>query len=158
LSGYSVSTVSKALNNKLDISSATRETIKTIAKQHNYTPNNYAVALRVKKSQSIAVILPEITTACYNQSLCHIQKSAERLGYRTLFYQSFNSDDKEFSYIKTLNDGSVEGVIVIRPNFKENSDYSSNLIPVQLLEINNNQSLEEVKHNTNLSLINLLNE
>ncbi|WP_084221520.1 LacI family DNA-binding transcriptional regulator [Winogradskyella sp. PG-2] len=49
LSGYSISTVSKALNNKLEISKATREIIKSIAKRHNYVPNNYAVSLRIQK-------------------------------------------------------------------------------------------------------------
>jgi LacI family transcriptional regulator len=158
LSGYSVSTVSKALNNKLDISRTTRETIKAIAKQHNYIPNNYAVSLRVKRTQSIAVILPDVTTVCYNQSLCQIQKSAEKFGYRILFYQSFNSYDKELNYIKTLNDGSVEGVIIIKSIFKQTLDYNSDLMPVQLLEINMNQSPEEVKSYSNIILRNLLKD
>ena len=55
LSGFSVSTVSKALNNKLDISIETRKAIKDIAKKHHYVPNNFAVALRVKRTQTVAV-------------------------------------------------------------------------------------------------------
>ena len=86
LSGYSISTVSKALNNKLDISKATRESIKTIAKQHNYIPNNYAVSLRIQKTESIAVILPELTQACFSHSLSHLQKSIERLGYSRILF------------------------------------------------------------------------
>ena len=62
LSGYSVSTVSKALNNKTDISEGTKTMIKRIAKEHNYVPNKYAVALRKKRIQLIAVILPKVNT------------------------------------------------------------------------------------------------
>ncbi|GAA4241841.1 MULTISPECIES: LacI family DNA-binding transcriptional regulator [Winogradskyella] len=156
LSGYSISTVSKALNNKLEISEATRKTINTIAKQHNYVPNNYAVSLRIKKTESIAVILPEVTKACYSHSLCHLQKSAERFGYRILFYQSFNSYEKELNYIKNLNDGSIEGAIIISSENKQKSQFEGNSLSIELLNIDSNQSLEEVKQLSYNSLINLL--
>lgn len=156
LSGYSISTVSKALNNKLEISKATRDSIKTLADQHNYVPNNYAVSLRMQKTGTIAVILPEVTKACYNHSLCHLQKTAENFGYRILFYQSFNSHDKELNYIKSLSDGSIEGILLISSEKKQKSKYTSNLVPVELLHINLSQSLEEIKQLSDKSLMKLL--
>jgi len=156
LSGYSISTVSKALNNKLEISEATREAIKSIAKQHNYVPNNYAVSLRNKKTESIAVILPEVTQSCYSHALCHIQKSAENIGYRILFYQSFNCNDKERNYIKSLSDGSVDGIIVVSKGNKSKSDYTSNSTPIELLRIKDDQCFVELKSLSNNSLVNLL--
>lgn len=157
LSGYSISTVSKALNNKLDISKATRDAIKSIAKQHNYVPNNYAVSLRNQKTESIAVILPEVTQACYSHALCHLQKSAENIGYRILFYQSFNCSDKERNYIKSLSDGSVDGIIVVSKDNKSKSDYTYNSIPIELLKIKDDQCFVEIKSLSNNSLVKLLN-
>ncbi len=157
LSGYSISTVSKALNNKLEISKATRESIKTIAKQHNYVPNNYAVSLRIQKTGSIAVILPKVTETCYGYSLCYLQKSAEKLGYRILFYQSFNSSTKELDYIKSLSDGSIDGIIVVSSEHKEKSEYTGNSFPIELLQIKRSQSVDEIKQLSYDSLINLLN-
>ena len=156
LSGYSISTVSKALNNKLEISKATRETIKTIAKQHNYVPNNYAVSLRMQKTGSIAVILPEVTQVHYGHSLCHLQKSAEILGYRILFYQSFNCNTKELNYIKSLSDGSIDGIIVVSSNCKSKSQYANSSFPVELLSVNPSLSLEEIKQLSYKSLTNVL--
>ncbi len=156
LSGYSISTVSKALNNKLDISKATRESIKTIAKQHNYIPNNYAVSLRIQKTESIAVILPELTQACFSHSLSHLQKSAESFGYRILFYQSLNSYTKELKYIKNLSDGSIDGIIVVSAKNKQKSQYISHSFPIELLNIDINHSLEEIKQRSYSSLINVL--
>ena len=156
LSGYSISTVSKALNNKLEISKATRETIKTIAKQHNYVPNNYAVSLRMQKTGSIAVILPEVTQAHYGHSLCHLQKSAEILGYRILFYQSFNCNTKELNYIKSLSDGSIDGIIVISSANKSKSLYENNSFPIEFLHLTADFSLEEIKQQSYRSLTNVL--
>ena len=156
LSGYSISTVSKALNNRLDISKATRETIKTIAEQHNYVPNNYAVSLRMQQTKSVAVIVPKVTEQCYSHVLCHLQKSAESFGYRILFYQSFNSYTKEVNYIKSLSDGSIDGIIIVSKDNREVSDYANNSIPMELLNITENLSLEDIKIQSLKSLSNLL--
>jgi len=158
LSGYSVSTVSKAMNDKIDVSIAARNSIKAIAEKINYVPNNYAVALRVKKSQSIAVVLPEVTQRSYNQALCYLQKSAEDFGYRVLLFQSFNSHSKEMEYIKSLNDGSTDGIIVISKGNKDESDYAHNSIPVELLNIKDDQSIEEIKILSLSSLTKLIQE
>ena len=61
LSGCSISTVSKALNDKYDVSKATRVKIQELARDYNYIPNNAAVALRKKKSKTLAIIVPQIT-------------------------------------------------------------------------------------------------
>ncbi|WP_299098497.1 LacI family DNA-binding transcriptional regulator [uncultured Winogradskyella sp.] len=157
ISGYSISTVSKALNNKLEISKATRDAIKNIAKQHNYVPNSYAVSLRMQKTGSIAVILPKVTEPRYNYALCHLQKSAEKLGYRIFFYQSFDSSSKELNYIKSLSDGSIDGIILISSEeTKEKSKYSSDIFPVELLNVSFNQPLEEIKSMANQSILNVL--
>ena len=156
LSGYSISTVSKALNNKHEISKATRDTIKTIAKQHNYVPNNYAVSLRMQKTGSIAVIVPEITETCYSHSLSHLQKSAESFGYRILFYQSFNSNTKELNCIKSLSDGSIDGIIVVSSEIKNKSHYTNSSFPIEFINIDSHQSIEEIKQRSHLSLVNVL--
>jgi len=157
ISGFSVSTVSKALNNKLDVSKTTRNSIQAIAKELNYVPNNYAVALRVKKSQAtIAVVLPKVTEKSYNQALCYVQKSAEDFGYRILLFQSFNSQSNEMNYIKSLNDGSAHGIIVISKEDKHRSDYAYNSIPIELLNIKENLPLDEIRRLSYNSLIKLL--
>ena len=60
MSGYSVSTVSKALRDKKDISVKTRKIIKELAATYDFVPNNSAIALRSQKSNTIAVIVPNM--------------------------------------------------------------------------------------------------
>ncbi|MBC2844140.1 LacI family DNA-binding transcriptional regulator [Winogradskyella flava] len=155
LSGYSISTVSKAMNNKKDISLETRKAIRNIAKQHNYIPNNYAVSLRSKTSKSIAIIVPKVTERCFNQALDSLQKKAEIENYRILFYQSFGNKSREKNYINSLNDGSVHGIIVIskEPRTKNYSNYS---MPVQALNIEEYHSIEEISKRAEQSLTRLL--
>lgn len=113
LSGYSVSTVSKALNDKKDINTETKATILNIAKKHNYVPNYYAIALRKQQTKTLAVIIPNISDKFYGHLLSEIQNLTFELGFRLLVFQSSASTQKEEECFKIINDGSVNGVLII---------------------------------------------
>lgn len=121
LSGYSISTVSKALNGKKDISSNARNTIKEIAKKANYTPNYAAIALRKQVTKTFAVIVPQIGESKTAKFLSEIQKLSFIYEYRLLVFQSFNSHKKEIECINLINDGSVDGMILVSNNDKVSS-------------------------------------
>lgn len=142
VSGYSVSTVSKALNNKSDISIDTRKVIQTIADEYNYVPNNFAIALRKKKTKMISVIVPQINTPFYSCFLSSIEKLAYSYGYRIILFQSFEDTGKENFFIKNNNDGSVDGLIIITKNKLLNKYFKEeNNLPVEYICID--ESLPE---------------
>ncbi|OIQ18765.1 LacI family DNA-binding transcriptional regulator [Lacinutrix sp. MedPE-SW] len=142
LSGYSVSTVSKAINNKLDISLKTKKRIHDIAKKYNYIPNTYAVGLRKKRTQALAVILPQVNTNFYSWILFNIEKIASNKGYKIVLFQSFESPLKEKECIKISSDGSVDGVILLSKNKLQLLEYN---YPVEVIDINENQSKEQLQ-------------
>ena len=144
MSGFSVSTVSKALNDKKDISIETRNTIKGIAQKFNYIPNNYAVALRGKKTKSIAIILPSITVSYYNHALFYLQKKAVDLGYRVLLYQTFNSRKAEIDYINSLNDGSIDGVFIISNSSEESLSRNQIKFPIVIVNLKKEDSINDI--------------
>ena len=55
----SVSTVSKAMNDRADVSSAKKEEIRRVAREMNYVPNYMASALKNQYTRNIGVILAE---------------------------------------------------------------------------------------------------
>jgi len=57
----SVSTVSKALNDRSDVGRDKKEEIQRIAKEMNYVPNFMASTLRSKRTRNIGVLLSEST-------------------------------------------------------------------------------------------------
>lgn len=158
VAGYSVSTVSKALNNKLDISKNTRDIIQSIADKYNYVPNNYAVALRKKKTSTIAVIVPQINRPVYSSFLFNIEQLAYAKGYRLVIYQSFEEESREKEFIKNNNDGSVDGLIIITKN-DLHSKYlnEDNNLPVKYIKANKKQSEKLLNKNYIDSFSTLLN-
>lgn len=126
MSGYSVSTISKALHDKEDISIKTRQIIKELAESYDFVPNNSAIALRSQKSNTIAVIVPQIDSMIYGSMLNSIQMEAFKQGYRVVVQQYLNYENGELECLKSLRNGGIDGVIVIGTsssleNLKQNS-------------------------------------
>ncbi|AEH01607.1 LacI family DNA-binding transcriptional regulator [Lacinutrix sp. 5H-3-7-4] len=142
ISGFSVSTVSKAINNKLDISEKTKQLIHSIAKEHNYIPNTYAIGLRKKRTQAVAVIVPQVNTNFYSWFLFNLEKLAYNNGYKIVLYQSFESPEKEKECIKISSDGSVDGVILLSKNKPK---ISNNNYPLEFIQITEHQSKEQLE-------------
>lgn len=143
LTGFSISTVSKALNDKLDVSVKTKRLITRVAKKYNYIPNSLAVSLRNRKSSTVAIILPQINVDFYSSLLFHFQKIADRQHYRIVVFQSFESEQKEIEYLKSICDGSIDGAIVIT-RAKNNLYLQDYMIPVLSLSILETLSTENL--------------
>ena len=158
LTGFSVSTVSKALNNKFDISLSTRKIIQKIASKHNYVPNTYAVALRKKQTNVIAIIVPQINTTFYSCFLHNIEKVAYKFGYRIVLFQSFEEHKREQECLKLINDGSVDGAIMLSSNCLKNlTSNEKNQLPIQCIQISEQFQEEELKEKSILVFKKLLN-
>ncbi|RMA64826.1 LacI family DNA-binding transcriptional regulator [Ulvibacter antarcticus] len=150
LTGFSISTVSKALNNRVDISLKTKEIVVEVAKKHNYVPNSFAVGLRKNKSHTVAVILPQVNVPFYGNLLFYFHRIADCLGYRLLVFQSFKSEKKEIEYLKNIGDGSIDGAIVIT-NKKNKCPYNQFSVPVltiPIFEAEAAENLERFSFNT----------
>lgn len=123
LSGFSISTVSKALNDKLDISNKTKVKIQELAKNFNYVPNSSALALKIRRTKIIAIIVPQVNSI-YSNIISSVEENAFQKGYRILILQSLKSEERELECINNVRDGSVDGIIIIKPFQKRN--YSTN--------------------------------
>lgn len=119
----SVSTVSKAMNDRADVSSAKKEEIRKIAKEMNYVPNYMASALKNRYTRNIGVILSEET----GQGLLHehfarilnsFKDTVEERGYVVTFLNSSNSPNR-FSYMKQCQYMKYDGVFVVCADYHE---------------------------------------
>lgn len=114
ISGFSISTVSKALKNNHEISIETRKKIKALASSYNYVPNNSAVALRSKRTNTIAVVVPKIDNVIYGSLLNSIQEEASKLGYHVILQQYSNFKNGSYASLENLRDGCVDGIMIIQ--------------------------------------------
>ena len=108
----SISTVSKALRNSIEISEDTREKVQAFAKLYNYRPNNIALSLKNRKTKTIGVIIPEIVHHFFAKVIRGIELVANKRGYNVIIGLSNESFDKEVINMQMLANGSIDGFIL----------------------------------------------
>ena len=108
----SISTVSKALRNSIEISEDTRQKIKAFAKLYNYRPNNIALSLQNRKTKTIGIIIPEIVHHFFSKVIQGIEFVANQKGYNVIVGLSNESFDKEVINMEMLANGSIDGFIL----------------------------------------------
>lgn len=116
--GYSVTTVSRALAGYDDVSPATRQTIRQIARELGYYPNHTARQLQKQQTDTIGLILPSVgprfADPYFSLVLAGIGDGLAERGY-DLLIATRPPGPAEFEAYRTLAEGRrVDGLVVIR--------------------------------------------
>jgi LacI family transcriptional regulator len=116
LANVAPSTVSKALNDKGDVSEETRKRILEIAKEHNFTPNAFGKGLKKKTTENIGVIFcrehqPLSGNPFYSRVLEGIESEIGMNNYNLLLHliPECNQD----TLPKMVRERQVDGLILV---------------------------------------------
>jgi len=115
-SGVSVTTVSMVLNDGPSarrISEPTRKRIWKVANKLGYRPNLFARSLRSQRSQSLGVVVFDITDPYCAQILRAIEAHAQPSGYFSVLADLQNDRAQFQSCLNRLLERRVEGIIAI---------------------------------------------
>jgi LacI family transcriptional regulator len=110
--GVSVSTISRALKDSPELHPETKRKIVEAAKEMNYQPNLLAQSLRISRSKTLGVIVPEITSHFFASCISGIQDTANKRGYNVMICQSNESLEQEKANIRTLVSSQVDGLLI----------------------------------------------
>ncbi len=108
----SISTVSKALRNSAEISEDTKLKVQAFAKLYNYRPNNIALSLKNRKTNTIGIIIPEIVHHFFSKVIRGVELVANKRGYNVIIGLSNESFSKEVINMEMLANGSIDGFIL----------------------------------------------
>ena len=112
LAGVSTATVSRALNGTGQIAPATRATIDAAVEQLGYRPNTIARSLVTRSTQTIALLLPDITNPFYAALVSGIQQAALARDYTMLLCTTEGDAEREEHYLRLLRAKQVDGALV----------------------------------------------
>ena len=94
LSGVSVSTVSRVLNNRPDVSDDSRKRVRTVIESHNYVPNNSARDLVRVHSDAIGLVVRGVQNPFYTDIIHAIERKLDAAGYTMVMRQISSCDDE----------------------------------------------------------------
>jgi LacI family transcriptional regulator len=123
----STASVSRALNDSYEISTATKERVLALAKRMNYEVNPFASNLRYVKSKTIAIIIPEIANQFFSQAINAIEEVAREHGFHVLIYQTHEKSEIELSFTQRLLNGRIAGILVSVSSESDISEHFSEL-------------------------------
>lgn len=109
----SAMTVSRVLNNKGEISEATRQHVLKVMREMGYRPNRVARSLATAKTLKIGVIVPSISSAYFGAVL----EGAERLfwdrGYHMMLCNTGEDVRREQTILDLFEEDRADGVLVL---------------------------------------------
>lgn len=138
--GVSLATVSRVLNNSGYVKEETKERILKAIKEYNYTPSAIARSLSKKQTNTIGVIVPDITNPFYGEMIRGITKVAEENNLNILLWDSHESVDREIKSIQALREHRIRGILITPTSSEDdsNAECIKNLknlgIPVVLID------------------------
>jgi alanine racemase len=109
----SVATVSRVLNNAENVAPKTRHKVKEAIEQANYVPNMLARNFRTSKSQSILVILTNISNLFYLEIVHGISEYAGEQGYDILLSETNGTLSKQIDGLKKVKNRIADGAILL---------------------------------------------
>lgn len=134
----SPSTVSRALNNHPAISKKTRDAVIELAQKLNYQPNLLALNLLRKRTNTIGIIVPEITSSFFSSVINGIQDLLSPLGVNMMISQSNESMEEEKSILRSFASIRVDGFLISPSSETKNFDHlkilTDNNIPLVIFD------------------------
>lgn len=113
LSGVGISTVSRVVNNRPDVSEDTRRRVMAVVERESYAPNGNAKHLKQMSSDAVAVIIRGMNNMFFVGLLEQLQHYFEETGLHYLSYYIDERDDEINTAKNIFTERKVRGIIFL---------------------------------------------
>jgi LacI family transcriptional regulator len=111
--GVAPITVSRVINNSGYISQTTRERVVAAVKELGYVPNTLARGLRSKRTNTLALVVTDITNPYFTLMARGVEDVAGDSNYTVIYCNTDESETKEEKYANILAQKQVDGVLLV---------------------------------------------
>lgn len=111
--GVAPITVSRVINNSGYISQDARCRVEQAISELGYVPNALARGLRSKRTNTLALVMTDITNPFFTNIARGVEDIASELGFSVIFCNTDESETEEFKYAQILAQKQVDGIILV---------------------------------------------
>lgn len=112
LADVSFATVSRAIADRPEISEATKARVREACAQLGYVPNAAAKGLAGRATQTIGLIVPDISNPFFSDIATAIEQTAAQHSYRVLLSNSLRDPELEYQAIDNFLARQVDGLLI----------------------------------------------
>ena len=112
LAGVSAATVSRALDDRPEISGETKERVREACRRLGYVPNAAARGLMGRRTNIIGMVVPDVSNPYFSGMATAIERRAAQAGFRVLLSNSMRNEERELRAIDNFLARRVDGLLV----------------------------------------------
>lgn len=135
--GVSPATVSRVLNNKGYVSEEKKARIEKVIQEMGFEPNQVARGLAKKTSNTLALIVSDITNPFFPELAKGAERVAHSNGYSLLLGNTKGVDSEDNDYIKILMNKYIDGIIIATHDIDSELLEKHTKMPMVILEMEN---------------------
>ena len=130
----SMATVSRVVNGNPNVKPTTRKKVLEVIERLGYRPNAVARGLASKRTTTVGVIIPDISSTFFAELARGIEDIATMYNYNIILSNSDQNKDKEFHLLNTMLGKQVDGMIFMSGNVtKEHvEEFRKSSVPIVL--------------------------
>lgn len=128
--GVSVATVSRIVNGLPGYSEATRKKVAEVIQELGYKPNAVARNLVNRKTNTIGVLLPQLSSSFSAKLLHGIEKVAHEKQYSVIICNTDSNGKRTLDYLNLLREKQVEGILFASEHLK--NDYYEAILAMDI--------------------------
>lgn len=130
----SMATVSRVVNGNPNVKPATRKKVLDVIDRLGYRPNAVARGLASKKTTTVGVIIPDISSIFFAELARGIEDIATMYKYNIILSNSDENQEKEFHLLNTMLGKQVDGIVFMGSNItKEHvEEFQKSPVPIVL--------------------------
>lgn len=113
LAGVSPITVSRVINNTSYVSTATRAKVEAAIIELNYVPNKLAQSLRQKQTNTLALLVTDITNPFWTTVVRGVEDVANDHGMNVILCNTDESETKQDAYLDLVLQKQVDGILLV---------------------------------------------
>ena len=125
LSGVSIATVSRVLNNRGKYSENTKRKVLKVIQDTGYKIDSSAQSLRTNVTHTIGILVPDIKNPFFADLVQKIEENLFTQKYSTIICNTDKDEQKEKAYLHMLEAKKVDGIIVISGSYKHGFQFES---------------------------------
>jgi DNA-binding LacI/PurR family transcriptional regulator len=110
--GISSMTVSRVMNERANVDERTRVRVLEAARGLGYRPDRIAKSLVLRRTNTLGVVVPEITHSFFPEAIRGMEEVAYQAHYRLILMHSAESAEREKDAILTLESERVDGILI----------------------------------------------
>jgi LacI family transcriptional regulator len=118
--GVSIATVSRVLNQNTPVASNTLNRVQSAIKSLNYKPVAAARTLAGRKTNTLGILLPEISGYFFFPMILGIEQGARDKGYAVLIHSALSPDEEKQGQIPlSLGEHNTDGLIIFAHSLED---------------------------------------